>query len=292
MPSLARKLPQAGAYAFASMADPVDPTVSPEARRGAQTRSHRATAAAAAILVVAVIAATVWALNREDGTTKALAQGPTTTTSTTTTTAPPAFEPFVSAQSAVPEITAYDAPADGAGTIGTFSQFTRYLAPRTFLVIDEQSDWLQVLLPMRPNGTTGWIRGSEVTLGQTEYEIRVELSTTKVTLLKAGEVVLETTSGVGRDETPTPVGRYYITDPVDLQPEPNGAYGAYALGISGYSEVLFEFNGGDGQVAIHGTTNPGDLGQKVSNGCVRVINDVIVQIAAQVSIGTPITVVA
>jgi lipoprotein-anchoring transpeptidase ErfK/SrfK len=274
------------------MADPADPTMSREARRQARARSHRATAAAAAILVIAVVAATVWALNPDKGATKASAQGPTTTTTTTTTTtAPPAFEPFVSAQSNVPEITAYDAPADGAGAIRTFSQFTNTIAPRTFLVIAEQPGWLQVLLPMRPNGTTGWIRAGEVTLGETDYEIRVELSTTTVTLLKAGEVVLETSSGIGRDETPTPLGRYFITDPVDLQTEPNGIYGAYALGISGYSEVLFEFNGGDGQVAIHGTTNPGDLGQKVSNGCIRVTNDVIVQLAAQVPIGTPLTVI-
>ncbi|HUF85725.1 MAG TPA: L,D-transpeptidase, partial [Acidimicrobiia bacterium] len=198
----------------------------------------------------------------------------------------------LTATSNVPDITAYDAPADTAGVVETFSQATEYLAPRTFLVVEQQPGWLQVLLPMRPNGSLGWIRDSEVTLGETEYEIRVELSTTKVTLLKAGEVVLETQSGIGRDNTPTPVGQYYITDPVDLTDRPNGAYGAYALGISGYSEVLMEFNGGPGQIAIHGTPNPADVGQKVSNGCVRVTNDVIFRIAAEVPIGTPFTVVA
>jgi lipoprotein-anchoring transpeptidase ErfK/SrfK len=145
---------------------------------------------------------------------------------------------------------------------------------------------------MRPNQATGWIRESDVTLGETDYEIVVELSTTTVTLFKAGELVLETASGIGTEETPTPPGQYYVTDPVDLTSEPNGAYGAYALGISGYSEVLLEFNGGPGQIAIHGTTNPADLGQRVSNGCVRVLNETILEIANQVPVGTPFTVVA
>lgn len=192
----------------------------------------------------------------------------------------------------MPEVAAYETPADDAPVVQTFSQLTEYVAPRTFLVVDRRPGWLQVLLPMRPNQTKGWIREGEVALAETDYEITVELSTTKVTLTKAGAVVLETHSGIGTDETPTPPGRYYVTDPVDLTDRPDGAYGAFALGISGYSEVLTEFNGGPGQVAIHGTTNPADLGQQVSNGCVRVPNDVIVQIAEQVPVGTPFTVVS
>jgi len=63
---------------------------------------------------------------------------------------------------------------------------------------------------------------------------------------------------------------------------------AYALGLSGYSEVLFSFNGGPGQIAVHGTNNPSQVGQNISNGCVRVPNDVIVQIADQAPLGTPV----
>lgn len=260
--------------------------------RRAQTRGRGIRAVLVAVASVALTAGSAAAglLLRDDGHVQAKAAP--ATTSTTTTTSPPAFEPFVTATSNVPEINAYDAPADTAGVVETFSQATEYLAPRTFLVVDQQPGWLQVLLPMRPNGSLGWIRETEITRGETEYEIRVELATTKVTLLEAGEVVLETLAGIGKDETPTPLGQYYVTDPVDLTDRPNGAYGAYALGISGYSEVLLEFNGGPGQIAIHGTPNPSDAGQKISNGCIRVTNDIIFRIAAEVPIGTPLTVVA
>jgi lipoprotein-anchoring transpeptidase ErfK/SrfK len=258
-------------------------------RRRARARAQtiKATVLALAIVVLSAGAGAAWRASRDDDTPKIAAS------TTTTTTAPaPKFEPYVTATSNVPDIAAYETPAEGAPVVETFAQLTEYLVPRTFLVIDQQPGWLQVLLPMRPNQATGWIRDSEVTLGQTDYEITVELSTTKVTLLKAGEVVLETPSGIGTDETPTPPGRYYITDPVDLRNQPDTGYGEFALGISGYSEVLFEFNGGPGQIAIHGTANPADLGQKVSNGCVRVANETILQIAEQVPVGTPFTVVA
>ena len=83
-----------------------------------------------------------------------------------------------------------------------------------------------------------------------------------------------------------------MTDPVDLRSEPNGAYGAFALGLSGYSEVLKTFNGGPGQIAIHGGANDAMLGNDVSNGCVRMLNDTILAIAQQVPLGTPVIIEA
>jgi lipoprotein-anchoring transpeptidase ErfK/SrfK len=97
---------------------------------------------------------------------------------------------------------------------------------------------------------------------------------------------------VGKPETPTPLGKFYVTDPVDLQSRPNGAYGAYALGLSAYSEVLKTFNGGPGQIAIHGNGQPDTIGHDVSNGCIRVVNDQILAIAKAVPLGTPVTIEA
>ena len=70
------------------------------------------------------------------------------------------------------------------------------------------------------------------------------------------------------------------------------AAGVVALGISGYSDVLTSFKGGPGQLAVHGTSNPGQVGQNISNGCVRVPTDIIEQIAARAPLGTPVTIVA
>ena len=68
------------------------------------------------------------------------------------------------------------------------------------------------------------------------------------------------------------------------------AYGPFALGLSGYSEVLSEFGGGDGQIGIHGTDDPSTIGQAVSHGCIRVPNDVITRLNEVLPLGTPVVI--
>ena len=275
---------------------PTPPTPSPSAPRATRraTRAEsgqkrqRLLLGGGIAVAVAIIVAGVLLLGGGSSTTVAKA-GPARTTTTTlpattTTTLPP---DAVIATTKVPQLQVYDAP-DSTRVVTTFSEKTEYKQPRTLLVTEEQGDWVKALLPMRPNQSTGWVRKADVTLTQTPYEIRVSLADHKMTLFKAGQEVLSVPVAVGTDRTPTPVGTYYVTDPVDLRNRPGGAYGAFALGLSGYSEVLFEFNGGPGQIAIHGTNQPELIGQNVSNGCIRTDNDTIVQIATQVPLGTPV----
>jgi lipoprotein-anchoring transpeptidase ErfK/SrfK len=183
----------------------------------------------------------------------------------------------------------YGAPG-GTQLVTTLGARTDYGLPRTLLVTDQQPGWLHVLLPMRPNDSTGWIPAADVTLGTTTYSIKVDLVAHQLTVLDGNQVVLQSPTVIGTPSTPTPHGTFYVTDPVDLRSHPNGSYGAFALGLSGYSEVLMHFNGGPGQIAIHGTNQVDLLGQDRSNGCVRVPNDVIVRIAQTVPLGTPVTI--
>ena len=103
---------------------------------------------------------------------------------------------------------------------------------------------------------------------------------------------MEFSVALGTTETPTPVGRFYVTDPIDLTKKLDPIYGAYALGMSGYSEVLTSFRGGDGQLAIHGGMWEAQAGTNPSNGCIRMLNDQIVQLASIVPLGTPVVVTA
>jgi lipoprotein-anchoring transpeptidase ErfK/SrfK len=246
------------------------------------------------VLVVALGATGAWLLVRDDAKAapKKRAAAPTTTTTTTPTPPPPA--PAVTATQKVPELTAYHDAVETAPAVTKLSDKTEYKVPRTYLVTDQTSrpGWLNVLLPVRPNGASGWIKASDVTLGTSDYEIKIELGAHKLTLFKLAQPILESGTVIGTDKTPTPLGKFYITDPVDLQKNPNTGYGVFALGISGYSDVLTSFKGGPGQIAVHGTSNPGQVGQNISNGCVRVPNDVIMQLAMQTPLGTPVTIVA
>jgi lipoprotein-anchoring transpeptidase ErfK/SrfK len=262
------------------------------ARRQEAARRKRRRSIAIGVVCVLLIGGTAFALLSGGGEEKTLAlahrKAPVTTTSTL-----PAFVPYATAATKGADITVYDTPADTGNVVTTLTAQTEYLQPRTLLVTDTQPGWLHALLPMRPNGSTGWVKDTDVTVASTPFEIRISLSQHHLWLTNAGAPVLDAAVAIGKAETPTPLGRFYITDPVDLQSRPNGAYGAFALGLSGYSEVLKEFEGGPGQIAIHGGAWESMLGTDVSNGCIRMLNDNILAIVAQqVPLGTPVTIEA
>ncbi|MBT0769387.1 L,D-transpeptidase [Kineosporia sp. J2-2] len=159
--------------------------------------------------------------------------------------------------------------------------------PLTFLVIGEQGDRLQVHLPTRPNGATGWIDAGQVKLTTTPYRLVVSMAEHRLEVLKNGEKLAEHPVGVGKSTTPTPPGEYYLTEL--LQPsDPDGAYGPYAFGISAHSETLKKFAGGPGQLGLHGTNEPDRIGTDVSHGCLRLSNEVITELAKTLPLGTPI----
>jgi lipoprotein-anchoring transpeptidase ErfK/SrfK len=159
--------------------------------------------------------------------------------------------------------------------------------PRAFLVQRRRGDWIKASLPTRPNLSTGWLRRRDVTLATTPYRIEVGLSRYRLTLWRAGRPVLRTTIAKGKSVSPTPTGRYYVTDLL-RPPDPRGFYGPYALGLSAHSNVHTTFAGGDGQIGIHGTSRPSALGTDVSAGCIRVRNGVITRLAGLVPLGTPV----
>lgn len=261
------------------------------ARRAAARRRRGAIALTVAVVValLAIVGGVVAFSGggAGDSVAKAATPAPPTTVPAPPSTAPPAGASVATTRGG--DIEAFDAPGS-ATLLASFSAETEYLLPRTFLVTERRGDWLKVLLPMRPNRSEGWIRASDVTLAQNPYKITVDLEQHELVFTKNGTEILRTGVVVGSPRTPTPLGTFFITDPIDLQDRPGGAYGAYALGLSGYSEVLMEFNGGPGQIAIHGTNNPELIGQNVSNGCVRIPNDVVVAIGTQAPLGTPVVI--
>jgi lipoprotein-anchoring transpeptidase ErfK/SrfK len=161
--------------------------------------------------------------------------------------------------------------------------------PLTVMPIARNGDWLKVLLPVRPNGSTGWVPESAVRLMWVPYRVEVSLSKHRLVLYDAGQPIYRTAAAVGARSTPTPRGTFYLTALL-RQPQPGGAYGPYAFGLSGFSPVLRHFAGGPGQLGLHGTNDPSSLGHSVTHGCVRVSNHVISMLAARLPLGTPIIV--
>ena len=195
---------------------------------------------------------------------------------------------------AVKDVTVTSRPG-GGDVVAVFPAELPWGSPTPFLITEarrtEAGDtWLKVLLPRRPNGSSGWVRREQVRIRPVTSAVEVDLSSRTASLLRNRRKVRTWRVGVGAATTPTPTGRFYVT--VKLRPPQisAGAYGAWALGLSGYSEVHQSFGTGDGQIALHGTYQPSLLGQPVSNGCVRMDNEMITLLAETLPLGTPVTI--
>lgn len=164
---------------------------------------------------------------------------------------------------------------------------TNFSGRHVFQVMNRDGDWLNVRVPTRPNGRTGWIRLADVNLFQHDYGIVVSLSQHSLVLYKAGKEVQRETVAVGSKKYPTPLGSYFIRE-LARPGNPRGAYGPWAFGLSAYSNVLTKFGRGDGQIGIHGTNLPKQLGTDVSHGCIRVSNTGITKLAQRLPQGVPV----
>ncbi len=166
-----------------------------------------------------------------------------------------------------------------------------HVVPQVFLVESEHDSWTQVLLPVRPNGTTGWVRTQDVRLTPNPYSISVSLADHQITVHDGEQVLLQEPVAIGADVTPTPPGKYFLRVLLKA-PDPNTVYGPYAYGLSAHSDVLDTFNGGDGEIGIHGNNDASVLGQSVTHGCIRISNESITRLASILPLGTPVDIVA
>jgi lipoprotein-anchoring transpeptidase ErfK/SrfK len=148
--------------------------------------------------------------------------------------------------------------------------------------------WLHVQLPLRPNGTTGWVRARDVSVFRVSTRIVVDVSARRLVLLRGGRAVLRTRVAVGASGTPTPLGRYYVNQRL-IPATPGGPFGPAAIGVSAFSDVLTGWAQG-GPIGIHGTNEPWSIGRAMSNGCIRVRNPVMRRLFAWTPAGTPVVI--
>jgi lipoprotein-anchoring transpeptidase ErfK/SrfK len=149
--------------------------------------------------------------------------------------------------------------------------------------------WLQVMLPGRPNSSTGWIAQNGTRKLVTGWHIVVNLAARRVRVYGDAHLVRTLQAVVGKPSTPTPTGEFFVEETLQM---PSGeAGGPFALALSARSDALQEFEGGPGQVAMHGRDNlGGTLGTAASHGCIRLDTASIDWLAARIGPGTPVTI--
>ena len=180
----------------------------------------------------------------------------------------------------------------GRQPLAHFGKLNQNGYPTTFSIVGAivnrrcGASWYRVKLPMRPNGTVGYLRPADVLVQEVTTRIVVDLSARELAFYRAGKRVLSTSVAVGSPSTPTPIGRYYVNQRL-LPTNPYGPFGPAALGVSAFSDVLTGWAQG-GPIGIHGTNEPWSIGRAVSNGCIRVPNATLTKIFAATRGGTPV----
>jgi lipoprotein-anchoring transpeptidase ErfK/SrfK len=178
-------------------------------------------------------------------------------------------------------------------TDATPSQTISRINGRTlpFVALGNTSERIRVLLPVRPNGSIGWIDKTKLELRRNDYRIEINRQTFALQVFNRNKVVRDVKIGVGDDETPTPQGIYY-TLYAGKPRNSNTVYGAFVIGLSGFSEVLEDFKGGEARLGLHGTNRPDLLGEKISKGCIRMADADVTFLVDTLPLGTPVHVIA
>jgi hypothetical protein len=150
--------------------------------------------------------------------------------------------------------------------------------------------WLKVRLARRPNTAAGWIRASAVRLRRTDWWIDVDVGARRVRVYRHGRLHRSLRAVVGAPGTPTPRGLFAVLL-VARQPDPRGFIGPWAIHLTAHSDVLENYGGGPGRVALHGRGGASlldPLGSARSHGCVRVDNAAVTDLAGILRPGVPV----
>ena len=125
---------------------------------------------------------------------------------------------------------------------------------------------------------------------QAETSNQISLKDRYLTLLDDGKVIGKYTVAIGAPESPTPAGRYAVTK-MDPQPVYHMKGKVIAPGPSNPVGVAY-VQIGTGEYAIHGTAWPNwvKLRAAVSLGCIRMLNDDVIQVYNRIKVGTPVVV--
>lgn len=230
------------------------------------------------------------------------------TTSTTVAETPPDpdYRSWIATVKAeIAEVTLLDAPDGeplqldisdtGVPEVVTLPNVNENGVEMTFLVAERFVEangiaWHEVYLPVRPNEATGFLKAADVELAHTDLAVDISLGSKALTVTNQGEPIGLFPVAIGKADTPTPPGFFYIKELL-APTQPEGTYGPLAYGLSGHSNEVNNEQFPDGVIGIHGTNQPDLIGGEVSNGCVRMTNEDITALSAlALPLGTPVTI--
>jgi lipoprotein-anchoring transpeptidase ErfK/SrfK len=218
-----------------------------------------------------------------------LAKLPAATTYGTTPAAPSDPAPFAAETGIVlhPEATRVVYTRPGGPPVAALP-VTEIGSPTWVPVVQSQPGWDRVLLPARPNRSTGWIYlgGGELRTAYSPYQVQINLAARRLTVLDAGHSLGSWTVADGIAGTPTPTGRTFLL--ASLAPR-HPTYSPLILPLGAHSDTLTTYGGGPGTVGLHGWPDSAVFGHSVSHGCVRV-PPAALRALSRIPLGSPVVI--
>jgi hypothetical protein len=182
-------------------------------------------------------------------------------------------------------------PRAGSRSIARLRYLTEHKQPETYPAlrshVDEQAEtWIEVRLPMRPNGRKGWVKRRALgPLRVVRTYLRVNRKTFRATLYRSGRNIFSARVGVGMPGYPTPAGRFWGREKVRL---PRGhPLGPLNIGIGAYARRPWH---GSRLVGLCGTNRPETVPGRVTPGSIRLRNGDLLRLSRLMPLGTPVRV--
>jgi L,D-transpeptidase catalytic domain len=169
---------------------------------------------------------------------------------------------------------------------------TPFGSPRALgVVATRHGRWLAVTEAGVDGNRIVWVDASRGGLryARTRLELDVDLSSRTLLVRRGRAVIRRTSIGVGRPGSPTPSGRFAVTDKLNGSAY-SAAYGCCILALSAIQPNLPAGWSGGNRVAIHGTLSSSDFGRAVSAGCMHASDADLRYLMRIIPLGTPVVI--
>lgn len=178
----------------------------------------------------------------------------------------------------------------GGRMVATITTKTEFKSPTILAVAARKPGWVLVRTTIDKHHV-GWLPTSAGAFFEEPRTIVIDLSAKTLTLFHRGKLTDRYRVAIGTSATPTPTGKYAVTDRLKTGDE-NGDYGCCILALNGHQKKIAQGWGGGDRIAIHATPHTWTIGKAVSHGCVRATNKALHQLMRKVRLGTPVRIKA
>ncbi|HEX6712502.1 MAG TPA: L,D-transpeptidase [Thermoleophilaceae bacterium] len=162
---------------------------------------------------------------------------------------------------------------------------TEWGSPTVVWAPERRGRWLGVVSTAGGNNRIAWVDvgRDRPRMWRSLYSLHADLSARTLELWRGSRVVRRMPVGIGGPDTPTPSGRFTVTDKL-IPARGLSFYGCCLLALSGKQPHLRPGWAGGDRIAIHG----GSVGGAASAGCLHANDADLKRLMRVIPIGTPV----